>query len=145
VPDIDIDDERIEKLPLWAGQLIYALAGKVESTRFYQLQAERVRDEAQNALHAYLNGTTGPADSDTFLERHQVDNSEADPTPALGLGPGAVVSFHAPALNRGDEAPSIQAQIRNGRLVLTTDFGTLALTIIEHTGRAAIAVTIADK
>jgi len=141
---IDLDDDRIEKLPKWAGELIYALDAKVQSAKYFQQMAEQATREAQDELHRHLTDTTGPADSDVFVERPEADNTDGEPTPALGLGKGAVVSFHHPALNRGDEEPSIQARVRRGRLVLTTDFGALAMTITDVMGRTAIAVTIAN-
>jgi hypothetical protein len=124
----DIDDDRIEKLPLWAGQLIYALDKKRESAERFTDIMRRERDEARQELLDHLTDTTGPADSDTFLERDEVYHDE-QPTPPLGLGRGAVVSFLNPALNLGSEGPSIQAQATgDGRVKISTSFGDLSFT-----------------
>lgn len=143
---IEIDDDRIEKqLPLWAGQLIYKLESARKGAEFQADRNARERDEARQQLLDHLNNTNGPADSDTFAERDQVHHDD-EVTTALGLGAGAVVSFMNPAICTGNEGPSIQAQLVDGRVLISTDFGELALTVVpQPNGNTAIAVTIADR
>lgn len=136
---IEIDDDRIEKLPLWAGQLIYQLKAKYESEKRFTDIMRGERDEARQQLLDHLTNTTGPADSDTFQERDDVYHDEST-TPSLGLGRGAVVSFFAPALNTGSEGPSIQAQVIDGRVKLTTNFGDLVM-LAAHDGSVWLGIS----
>lgn len=141
---IEIDDERIERqLPLWAGELIYKLdSARKGAERLNQIRTQE-RDEARQKLLDHLNNTNGPADSDTFVGRDQVHHDEEVTLP-LGLGAGPVVSFMNPEICTGNEGPSIQAQLIDGRVVLTTDFGQLAFTVVpQPSGNIGIAVTIA--
>jgi hypothetical protein len=142
MPDIDIDDDRIEKLPLWAGQLIYALDNKRKSAERFTDIMRRERDEARQQLLDHLTDTTGPADSDTFLERDEVHHDEQS-TPPLGLGRGAVVSFLNPELNLGNEGPSIQVRTVGDRIKISTEFGDLSFTTTHGADNGAVYITIA--
>jgi hypothetical protein len=146
--NIEIDDDRVEKLPLWAGELIYRLdnARKGADQRIGRLQEQL--DEARTALLDYTNGNAGPDGSDTFVARDQVDDPMDDRiVPDLGLGRGVSISFGAPHDYDGTAAPSIQARMHGGRLLLTSEFGDLSLTVTSHTptGRAGVAVTISER
>lgn len=137
----DIDDDRIEKLPLWAGQLIYALDSKRKSAERFTDIMRKERDEARQALLDHLTDTTGPADSDAFLERDEVFHDE-QPTPPLGLGKGATVSFFNPALNTGSEGPSIQVRAVGDRVRISTDFGNLSFTTTHGGDNGAVYIAI---
>lgn len=139
---IEIDDDRVEKLPLWAGELIYRLDNARKGAEASAVRRTEERDEARQQLLDHLNNTNGPAGSNTFLERDQVEHDDTVTLP-LGLGTGPVVSFLNPAICTGSEGPSIQAQLIDGRVLLTTDFGELAMTVVpQPNGNIGLAVTI---
>jgi hypothetical protein len=134
---IDIDEARVAKLPSWAQELIGNLSTSRENAVNQLRQAQQDRQDAEDRLHAYMEGNLGPADSDTFLERD--DAHYGEDAPALGLGNGAVVSFFAPNDIDGTGKPSIQARVRDDRLILRTDGSML----LSPTGSDEITVTLA--
>jgi hypothetical protein len=105
--------ERLQKLPMYAQELIHDLAHRLDAEhRYAQSTCERAEKEV-DAIRKLL--AEGPEDSDTFvsLPHSLLDSGDFEERP---LGQGVTVEFRAPGLTPGE---GFDVKLKDGRLIVS--------------------------
>jgi hypothetical protein len=121
-------DLRLQKLPVYARELIHQMAVRLESEYIYGKELVKRAEQAANEAVALLG--KGPEDSDTFLDLpRSVTRYSDDEEGQRPLGQGVNIEFRSPGEESGE---GINVKMEDGRLKI---HGLNALVVVpqDHT------------